>query len=40
MVSDDMGYPLERLITVERQQFAAVGRRRRNLAARDGGKAI
>ncbi len=40
MVSDDIGYPLERLIMVERQQFAAVGRQRRNLAAPDGGKSI
>jgi hypothetical protein len=35
-----MGYPLEIIITVERQEFAAVGRQRRNLAAPDGGKAI
>jgi hypothetical protein len=37
MVNADMGYPLERCITVERQQSAADGRRRRNLAAPDGG---
>jgi hypothetical protein len=37
MVSDDIGYPLEMMVRVKRQQFAALGRQRRNLAAREAG---
>jgi hypothetical protein len=35
-----MDYPLERRVTVERQQLAALDRQRRNLAAGEGDKSM